>query len=136
MLVDGQQLIVRSKPPPRPSPEAGAPPAAAAKADGGLNLNQASAADLDQLPGIGPTLAQRIVERRQRLGPFQSVEQLLEEKLVPAPTYERIKDLLEGLFTIDGSSGTPASTRQRGSWSFRQTWTFTPSASSAIRLSR
>lgn len=95
-LVDGQQVVVRS----RLRTPAAAEPAAAA---GGLtqpgpgaklNLNQASAADLDQLPGIGAVLAQRIVERRQRLGPFRSIEQLRDEKLVPAATFERIKDLI------------------------------------------
>lgn len=98
-LVDGQQLVVRSKPRPVASaePEATAPTGSAPSAPGPgakVNLNQATAADLDQLPGIGSVLAQRIVERRQRLGPFRSVEQLRDEKLVPAPTYERIKDLL------------------------------------------
>ena len=93
-MVDGQQVVVRSKPTPRPSAEPGAAPAAAPQGDGRLDLNRASAADLDQLPGIGPALAQRIVDRRQRSGPFQSVEQLVEEKLVPAATYERIKELV------------------------------------------
>jgi competence protein ComEA len=61
---------------------------------GRLNINAASLADLDALPGIGQALAQRIVERRQRLGPFQSVEQLREERLIPSATFERIKDLV------------------------------------------
>jgi competence protein ComEA len=33
-------------------------------------------ADLDALPGIGPVLAQRIVDHRSRQGPFSSVDQL------------------------------------------------------------
>ncbi len=41
-----------------------------------VNLNTASAAELDALPGIGPVLAQRIVDHRSRHGPFRSVEQL------------------------------------------------------------
>jgi competence protein ComEA len=58
------------------------------------HLNLASAADLDGLPGVGPVLAQRIVERRQRSGPYQAVEQLRDEKILPASTYERVKDLV------------------------------------------
>lgn len=83
-LVDGQQVAVRARGSPAPSGRSG----------GKLDLNQASVAELDALPGIGPVLAQRIVERRQAQGPFRSVEQLRDEKLVPGPTYERIKDLL------------------------------------------
>ncbi|MGB9867797.1 MAG: ComEA family DNA-binding protein [Bacillota bacterium] len=43
-----------------------------------LDLNAASVAQLETLPGIGPKLAQRIVEFRERLGKFHSVEQLKE----------------------------------------------------------
>jgi competence protein ComEA len=42
-----------------------------------LELNSATAAQLDLLPGIGPTLAQRIVDYRQQNGPFKRVEDLL-----------------------------------------------------------
>lgn len=41
-----------------------------------LNLNRATAAELDALPGIGSVLANRIVEWREREGPFQSVDDL------------------------------------------------------------
>ena len=41
-----------------------------------VDLNAATAADLDALPGIGPVLAQRIVDHRTRNGPFRSVDQL------------------------------------------------------------
>lgn len=93
-VVDGQQVVVRSRPVAQATLEAGGAVVASVRSDGRVNLNQATAADLDQLPGIGPVLAQRIVERRQRSGPFQSVEQLRDEKLVPGPTYERVKDLV------------------------------------------
>jgi competence protein ComEA len=53
----------------------GAAPGGAASA-GRVNLNTAGAADLDALPGIGPVLAQRIVEHRTRHGPFRTVDQL------------------------------------------------------------
>lgn len=41
-----------------------------------VNLNSASAADLDQLPGVGPVLAQRIVDWRAQHGRFASVDEL------------------------------------------------------------
>jgi competence protein ComEA len=41
-----------------------------------LNLNTATAADLDGLPGIGPVLAQRIVDYRDQQGRFTAVDQL------------------------------------------------------------
>ncbi|MEK7330565.1 MAG: helix-hairpin-helix domain-containing protein [Candidatus Eisenbacteria bacterium] len=42
-----------------------------------LDLNRASAEELDTLPGIGPVLAARIIAHRQRHGPFGSPEELL-----------------------------------------------------------
>jgi competence protein ComEA len=50
--------------------------ATAAGSGGRLDLNSATAAELDGLPGIGPVLAQRIVDHRARNGPFRSVDQL------------------------------------------------------------
>ncbi|MFM9996720.1 MAG: ComEA family DNA-binding protein [Phycisphaerales bacterium] len=41
-----------------------------------VNLNTATAAELELLPGIGPALAARIVEHRRSNGPFKSVEEL------------------------------------------------------------
>lgn len=90
-LADGQQISVATLGA-ASRPEATAETTAARAAR--VNLNRASAAELDTLPGIGPVTAQRIIERRQRLGPFERVEQLLEEKLVPGSTFERIKDLV------------------------------------------
>ena len=42
-----------------------------------LDINRADLADLDRLPGIGPVLARRILERRRDRGKFQAVEDLL-----------------------------------------------------------
>ncbi len=42
-----------------------------------LNLNTATLAELDRLPGVGPLLARRIVEFRDKKGGFQRVEELL-----------------------------------------------------------
>lgn len=59
-----------------PAPAAGGSPGAAPSA-GRLDINRASAADLEALPGIGPALAARIVAHRAAHGPFTSVEDLL-----------------------------------------------------------
>ena len=45
---------------------------------GTIDINTASAAELDELPGIGPALAATIIEYREKHGPFRSAEELLE----------------------------------------------------------
>lgn len=70
-LVDGEQVLVGV---------AGASTAAGAAGSpsGLVDLNAATASDLDGLPGIGPVLAERIVSWRTENGPFGSVDQLRE----------------------------------------------------------
>lgn len=58
-----------------------------------INLNTASFAELDTLPGVGPVTAQKILDFRQQQR-FSSVEQLLESKIVNSATYERVKVLV------------------------------------------
>jgi competence ComEA-like helix-hairpin-helix protein len=48
----------------------------AALPDMRLDLNRASAAELSLLPGVGPTLAQRIIETREQRGPFAATAEL------------------------------------------------------------
>ena len=61
-----------------PSPEEGATPSAGGTASGSgpINVNTASAEELERLPGIGPALAERIVSHRQAHGPFASLDDL------------------------------------------------------------
>jgi competence protein ComEA len=52
----------------------------ASPAPGVININTAAAAELDQLKGIGPALAQRIIQHRSQNGPFRSTDDLLHVK--------------------------------------------------------
>ncbi len=70
-LIDGEQLVVGE-----PQPAASAAPASSAASSGPVDLNTASAGDLDALPGIGPVLAQRVIDWRTAHGGFTSVDQL------------------------------------------------------------
>jgi competence protein ComEA len=61
---------------------------------GKVNINTATAKELETLPGIGATYAQRIVDYRTRNGAFQRPQDLVEDKIVPSATYDKIKDLI------------------------------------------
>lgn len=71
VLRDGQQVYVpREGEQPRAAVEGGG------ESGGTVNINTASAAELESLPGIGPALAARIVAHRETNGPFTSAEGL------------------------------------------------------------
>ena len=59
-----------------------------------VDINKASARELETLPGVGPVRAERIVQSRETDGPFASPEELLTRRLVPQSVYEQIKDLV------------------------------------------
>lgn len=59
---------------------------------GKINLNKATAAELSQLKGIGMKYAERIVEFRDKNGPFKQVEDLLKIQGIGLKTLEKNKD--------------------------------------------
>jgi competence protein ComEA len=59
-----------------------------------LDLNRATDQDFDALPGIGPQLAERIVEYRQSVGAFHSLDELRAVKGIGKKKFERIRPLL------------------------------------------
>ncbi|MCC6223910.1 MAG: ComEA family DNA-binding protein [Thermoleophilia bacterium] len=86
-LVDGQQVLV---------PRRGAGGPATSGAPGGapspLSLSTATLEQLDGLPGVGPVTAQRILDHRERHGPFASVDEL---DAVPGIGPARLEQLRE-----------------------------------------
>ena len=63
---------------------------------GPININTASAAQLETLPGIGPILAQRIVDHRGAQGPFTAVEDIMKVQGIGEALFNEIRDLITG----------------------------------------
>ena len=57
-----------------------------------ININKASAVELTQLKRIGPKLSQRIVEYREKHGPFERPEDIMQVKGIGPKTFELNKD--------------------------------------------
>ncbi len=57
-----------------------------------VNINTADLWLLEALPGIGEKTAQKIIEYRTAHGPFESIEELVQAKIISQTTFEKIKD--------------------------------------------
>ncbi|HEX7480359.1 MAG TPA: helix-hairpin-helix domain-containing protein [Polyangiales bacterium] len=88
-------------------PAAAAPVAAPAAADGVININTASAEELDRLPGIGPSRAEAIVALRTKLKRFEHLEDLMRVKGIGRATFRKLRPLLrlDGTTTLAGKPG-------------------------------
>jgi len=91
-LADGDQVRVPSRD--DPSPADGAGTSGSGGSGGGLlNVNGATQAELEELPGIGPVTAQKIIAARTE-APFRSVDELRERGIVGEKTFEQIRALI------------------------------------------
>jgi len=87
-VLAGDQVVV-------PGPAESAPPGSAGSTgDGLISLNRADATQLQDLPGVGPVLAERIVAYREANGPFQAVEDLLDVPGIGEAKLAAMRDLL------------------------------------------
>lgn len=64
------------------------------KAGGKVNINKATAAELDRLPGIGPSTADKIIEYRASKGGFKSIEEINNVSGIGDSKYNEIKNLI------------------------------------------
>ncbi len=60
-----------------------------------MNINTASAADLDKLPGIGPAKAKAIVDYRTQNGNFKTIEDIEKVKGIKGGVFSKIKDYIK-----------------------------------------
>jgi competence protein ComEA len=98
-VTDGELILVGVTAPPGAAGGSigGAPPdgsSGGAAAGGKVNLNTAALAQLDSLPGVGPVLAQRIVDHREKSGPFRTVSDLRQVDGIGDTRYEQLKELV------------------------------------------
>jgi competence protein ComEA len=84
---DEERLIV-------PTRTGGAASASTLPPGAKLDINSASQQQLDALPGIGQAYSQRIVDSRKVDGPYKATRDLVDRKVVPAATFEQIRDLI------------------------------------------
>jgi competence protein ComEA len=96
-LNDGEQIYVpavgEATPVPTKSTVSGAPTATKAPI-GKININTATIAELDMLPGIGPSIAQRIVDYRTQNGDFKKIDDLKKVRGIGDVLFDQIKDLI------------------------------------------
>jgi len=92
---DEEQIYVPRKGEESPpvSPPSDSPLLPSSSQEGGkVNINTATAEELDALPGIGPSIAQRIIDYRTTNGPFRSIEEIKNVKGIGDITFEKLKD--------------------------------------------
>lgn len=93
-LGDGEQVIVPSIQESQgdASASTGNAPASARTPDGKININTASADELQELSGVGPSLSERIIDYREKNGRFSSIEELKNVSGIGDTRFDNIKD--------------------------------------------
>ncbi|MCP2264211.1 helix-hairpin-helix domain-containing protein [Promicromonospora thailandica] len=93
-VTDGEQLYVPEpgEAPPGPGTPPAAGPGPGSGTGGAVDINTADAAALEALPGVGPSIAQAIVEWRETNGPFASVDELEDVPGIGPATLDEIRD--------------------------------------------
>jgi competence protein ComEA len=101
-LIDGEQIYVPQigEAPPAPASTASSSRASGARTPtasapiGKINVNTATLDELDKLPGIGPSIAQRIIDYRTQNGEFKKIDDLKKVRGIGDALFDQIKDLV------------------------------------------
>jgi len=93
-LTDGEKVMVPRQAVPADGNAAEATAATGSTSSSRVNINTASEAQLDVLPGVGPALAARIVQYRDKNGPFSSVDELDNVSGIGPSKLDSLKDLV------------------------------------------
>jgi competence protein ComEA len=93
-LADGLQVLVPAAVAPAPADGSTAPADGAALVGGKVHLSAASVEQLDDLPGVGPVTAQKIVDWRTAHGPFRTLEDLDAIPGIGPSRIEQLRDLV------------------------------------------
>jgi competence protein ComEA len=88
-LVDGELIVIGGTPPPD---QAGT--GTGTQPGGRIDLNTATLTQLETLPGVGPSLAQRIIDYRTQHGGFRSVDELRKVQGIGDTRFAQLKDLV------------------------------------------
>lgn len=83
MVSDGEQIVILHE-----------SQLNASSSQGFISLNSASASQLEQLPGIGPSTAEKILAHRQKIGSFASIEELTDVPGIGPKLLEKVRDQL------------------------------------------
>jgi competence protein ComEA len=91
---DGDKILVPARVEPGADPPPGGASAGggAASVGGLINLNSATLEQLDSLPGVGPSTAQKIIDYRTQHGGFRSVDELMEVPGIGPAKFAELKD--------------------------------------------
>jgi competence protein ComEA len=93
-LNDGTKVLIPVIPEPHTVAEGETNTNPASPASTLININTASSSQLQELPGIGQSKAQAIIDYRESYGPFTAVEQIMNVSGIGPATFERLKDLI------------------------------------------
>ncbi len=104
LVQDGEKIVVIEKPQPGTIPSSGEPtpvppemtpdPGRSVTLPALVDINTATLAQLDTLPGIGPSIGQLIIEYRLAHGPFKTIEEIMNVSKIGPVTFDKIKALI------------------------------------------